>query len=253
MTRFTHKGELGRRAVNQVVYYMEEGTIVKIDYDLYNAENDALIETTREETAKENDLHKEGQKYIPMTIVIGAGQLIEGFEESLLDAKANKDIELEIPPEKAYGERKSEDVETYGMEKMMRFVRDPESIAIGSSVEINGRTGILKYVAAGRARVDYNHPLAGQTLKYNYKIVEVIKGKNDKANAILESQTGHKGFGVKFKGNDLTVELPQEMLYDPNASMLKFRVVGSLRDGVGAEKVTFTEVHEPRTITEEEE
>ena len=232
---------------------MEEGTIVKIDYDLYNAENEALIETTREETAKENDLHKEGQKYIPMTIVVGAGQLIEGFEESLLDAKANKDIELEIPPEKAYGERKSEDVETYGMEKMMRFVRDPESIAIGSSVEINGRTGILKYIAAGRARVDYNHPLAGQTLKYNYKIVEVIKGKNDKANAILESQTGHKGFGVKFKGNDLTVELPQEMLYDPNASMLKFRVVGSLRDGVGAEKVTFTEVHEPRTITEEEE
>ena len=253
MTRFTHKGELGRRAVNQVVYYMEEVTIVKIDYDLFNAENDALIETTREETAKENDLHKEGQKYIPMTIFVGAGQLIEGFEESLLEAKANKDIELEIPPEKAYGERKSEDVETYGMEKMMRFVRDPESLAIGSSVEINGRTGILKYVAAGRARVDYNHPLAGQTLKYNYKIVEVIKGKNDKANAILESQTGHKGFSIKFKGNDLTVELPQEMLYDPNASMLKFRVVGSLRDGVGAEKVTFTEVHEPRTISEEEE
>ena len=39
---------------------MEEGTIVKIDYDLFNADNDALIETTREETAKENDIHKEG-------------------------------------------------------------------------------------------------------------------------------------------------------------------------------------------------
>ena len=156
---------------------MEEGTIVKIDYDLFNAENDSLIETTREETAKENDIHKEGQEYSPMTIVVGSGQLIEGFEESLLEAKANKDIELEIPPEKAYGERKSEDVETYGMEKMMRFVRDPESLAIGSSVEINGRTGILKYVAAGRARVDYNHPLAGQTIKYKYKNVELIKGK----------------------------------------------------------------------------
>ena len=232
---------------------MEEGTIVKIDYDLFNAENDSLIETTREETAKENDIHKEGQEYSPMTIVVGSGQLIEGFEESLLEAKANKDIELEIPPEKAYGERKSEDVETYGMEKMMRFVRDPESLAIGSSVEINGRTGILKYVAAGRARVDYNHPLAGQTLKYNYKIVEVIKGKKEKVNAILESQTGHKNFSINFKGNDITIELPQEMLYDPNASMLKFRLVGSLRDGAGVEKVTFTEVHEPRAVSEEEE
>ncbi len=43
------------------------------------------------------------------------------------------------------------------------------------------------------------------------------------------------------------------MLYDPNASMLKFRLVGSLRDGAGVEKVTFTEVHEPRAISEEEE
>ena len=235
-----------------MVYSVKEGTIVKIDYDLFNAETNALIETTREETAKENEIHKEGQNYSPMTIVIGSGQLIEGFEESLLEAKANKDIELEIPPEKAYGERKSEDVETYGMEKMMRFVRDPESLAIGSSVEINGRTGILKYVAAGRARVDYNHPLAGQSLKYNYKIIEVIKAKKEKVNAILESQTGHKEFGIKFKGNDVTIELPQEMLYDQNASMLKFRLVSSLRDGVGAEKVIFTEVHEPRAISEEE-
>ena len=134
----------------------------------------------------------------------------------------------------------------------MRFVRDPESLAIGSSIEINGRTGILRYIAAGRARVDYNHPLAGQTLKYNYKIVEVIKGKKEKVNAILESQTGHKNFSINFKGNDITIELPQEMLYDPNASMLKFRLVGSLRDGAGVEKVTFTEVHEPRAISEEE-
>ena len=231
---------------------MEEGTIVKIDYDLFNAENSTLIETTREETAKENDIHKEGQKYTPMTIVVGSGQLIEGFEESLLEAKADKDIEVEIPPEKAYGERKSEDVETYGMDKLMRYVRDPESLGIGSSVEINGRTGILKYVAAGRARVDYNHPLAGQTLKYNYKIVEVIKSKKEKANAILESQTGHQNFSVNFKGNDMTIELPQEMLFDPNSSMLKFRLVSSLRDGLGVEKVSFLEVHEPRSISEEE-
>ena len=69
---------------------MEEGTIVKIDYDLFNAENDSLIETTREETAKENDIHKEGQEYSPMTIVVGSGQLIEGFEESLLEQKQTK-------------------------------------------------------------------------------------------------------------------------------------------------------------------
>ena len=100
--------------------------------------------------------------------------------------------------------------------------------------------------------LELKDPLAGQTLKYNYKIIDVIKGKKEKASAILESQTGHKNFSVNFKGNDITIELPQEMLFDPNSSMLKFRLVSSLRDGLGAEKVTFTEVHEPRAISEEE-
>ena len=34
---------------------MENGSIVHIDYDLYNADDDSLIETTREEVAKEAD------------------------------------------------------------------------------------------------------------------------------------------------------------------------------------------------------
>ena len=38
---------------------MDNGSIVHIDYDLYNASNDKLIETTRDEVAKEHDLHDE--------------------------------------------------------------------------------------------------------------------------------------------------------------------------------------------------
>ena len=39
---------------------MEEGTIVHVEYDLYNAESGDLIETTREDVAKEHDMHQEG-------------------------------------------------------------------------------------------------------------------------------------------------------------------------------------------------
>ena len=40
---------------------MDNGSIVHVDYDLYNASNDKLIETTREEVAKEHDLHDENR------------------------------------------------------------------------------------------------------------------------------------------------------------------------------------------------
>ena len=65
---------------------------------------------------------------------------------------------------------------------------------------------------------------------------------------LLESNTGHSGFEVSFKGDDLSIILPQAMLFDTNAAMLKFRLVTMIRDAVECGKVSFVEVHEPRVI-----
>ena len=232
---------------------MEEGTIVHVEYDLYNVESGDLIETTREDVAKEHEMHQEGRNYTPLVCVVGSGNLISGFEESLLSAKANKDISLEIAPVDAYGEKDPDQIETISIDKLLRHVRDPKSLYIGGPVSIEGRQGTLSYLAAGRARIDYNHPMAGRTLKYDYKIVKVIEDKEEKVAALLESNTGHEGFEVSFDGDDISVIVPQTMLFDTNAAMQKFRLVTVLRDAVGASKVSFVEVHEPRVAADEEE
>ena len=85
---------------------------------------------------------------------------------------------------------------------MLRHVRDPKSLYIGGPVSIEGRQGTLSYLAAGRARIDYNHPMAGRTLKYDYKIVKVVEGKEEKVAALLEANTGQEGFEVSFDGDD---------------------------------------------------
>ena len=103
---------------------MEEGTIVHVDYDLYNADSGDLIETTREEVAKEHEMHQEGRTYTPLVCVVGAGNLISGFEDSLLEAEADKDISLEIAPADAYGEKDPDQIETISVDKLLRHVRD---------------------------------------------------------------------------------------------------------------------------------
>ncbi|DAC45544.1 MAG TPA: hypothetical protein D7H93_04375, partial [Candidatus Poseidoniales archaeon] len=97
-----------------------------------------------------------------------------------------------------------------------------------------------------RARIDYNHPMAGKSLKYSFKVVDVVEGKEDQVVALLQANTGHSGFEVSFDGDDLMVVLPQTMLFDTNAAMLKFRLVTTIRDAVECGKVSFIEVHEPR-------
>ena len=231
---------------------MEDGTIVHVDYELYNNETGDLIETTREAVAKEHDAHQESRTYEPMVCIVGGGQLIPGFEEALAGAKKGKETEVVIAPADAYGEKDAEQVETISIDKLIRAVQDPNALYIGAPVTINGRQGQLSYLAAGRARIDYNHPMAGKSLKYSFNVVDVVEGKEDQVTALRQANTGHSGFEVSFSGDDLSIVLPQTMLFDTNAAMLKFRLVTTIRDAVECGKVSFIEVHEPRGFGVEE-
>ena len=232
---------------------MKDGAIIHVDYDLFSGETGDLIETTSEEIAKEHEMHQEGRKYTPMVCVVGTGNLIPGFEAALQEAKVGKEVDIEIAPEEAYGEKDGTLVETISIDKLRRAVQDPNSLYLGAPVTLNGRQGFLSYLAAGRARIDYNHPMAGKTLRYVFTVVKEVKGKDDKVLGLLESNTGHSGFEVSFKGEDLSIVLPQAMLFDTNAAMLKFRLVTLIRDAVECGKVSFVEVHEPRVIPGEDD
>ena len=71
---------------------MEDGAIIHVDYDLFSGETGDLIETTREEIAKEYEMHQEGRNYSPMVCIVGTGNLIAGFEAALKDAKVGKEV-----------------------------------------------------------------------------------------------------------------------------------------------------------------
>ena len=231
---------------------MDNGSIVHIDYDLYNAGNDKLIESTKEETVKEHEQHEESRTYSPMISIVGDGRLIPGFEAHLSEAEAGKDYEFEIEPEQAYGERDPNKIETISQNVLLRSVRDPNTLAIGAPVEIGGRTGVLQFMSAGRARIDYYHPLAGVTLRYSYKVVKIVEDREEKVQTLMKMNTGRDDFEIDFDGDDLTMTLPEEMAYDQNWSYAKFSLVTTLREHVGVGKVIFREVHEPRQIDEEE-
>jgi len=253
LRQWNYEGGDGRRTTRKGGITMEDGTIVHVDYELYNNETGDLIETTREAVAKEHDSHQESRTYEPMVCVVGGGQLIAGFEAALGEAKKGKETEVVIAPIDAYGEKDASQIETISIDKLIRAVQDPNSLYIGAPVTIGNRQGYLSYLAAGRARIDYNHPMAGKSLKYSFNIVDVVEGKEDQVVALLQANTGHSGFEVSFSGDDLNIVLPQTMLFDTNAAMLKFRLVTTIRDAVECAKVSFIETHEPRGFGVEDE
>jgi len=232
---------------------MDNGAIVHIEYDLYNAESGDLIETTREEIAKEHEVFDEARTYEPMITVVGEGRLIAGFEAHLAEAEADNEYTFDIEPTDAYRERDASLVETISQNVLLRSVRDPNMLAIGAPVEIGGRNGVLQMLRAGRARVDYNHPLAGTTLRYTYTIVKVVEDRAERVATLLQMNTGRSDFEVEFDGDDVTITLPDSIAYDQNWAYAKFSLVRALREHLEVGTVIFREVHEPRVAADEEE
>ena len=231
---------------------MKSGSIVHIDYDLYNAESGDLIETTREAVAQEHDRHEANRSYSPLITVIGDGRLIKGFESHLDEAEVDTDYEFDIPPQDAYGERDASAVEVMSLQQLSRSVRDPENLQIGGMVEIGGRNGILKSFRSGRASIDFNHALAGVTLRYKYKIIKEVTDRSEKVTTLLETNTGRDGFECSFDGDDLTITLPEYVSYDQNWAYTKFGLIRTMRDHVGVQTIIFREVHAPMVADEPE-
>lgn len=232
---------------------MDTGAIVHIDYDLYNVGSGDLIETTREDIAKEHELFDENRTYEPMITVIGDGRLIGGFEAHLAEAETETEYTFDIEPTDAYGERDSSLVETISQNVLMRSVSDPNMLGIGAPVEIGGRNGVLQMLRAGRARIDYNHPLAGTTLRYTYTIVKVVEDRSERVATLLQMNTGRSDFEVEFEADDVTITLPDSIAYDQNWAYAKFSLVRALRELLEVGVVVFREVHAPRVAAEEEE
>jgi FKBP-type peptidyl-prolyl cis-trans isomerase SlyD len=188
-----------------------------------------------------------------MITVIGDGRLIGGFEAHLSEADAETEYTFDIEPTEAYGERDASLVETISQNVLMRSVRDPNMLAIGAPVEIGGRNGVLQMLRAGRARIDYNHPLAGTTLRYTYTIVKVVEDRSERVATLLQMNTGRSDFEVEFEADDVTITLPDSIAYDQNWAYAKFSLVRALREHLEVGVVVFREVHTPRVAAEEEE
>ncbi len=232
---------------------MEKGDIIRWEFEAWIVEdgNEVLFDTTNEELAKEQGIHDPNVKYGPMVSIVGAGRLIKGIEEELLNAEVGKEYEVTIPPEKAYGERDPKLVKIHSYRELARQKIEPE---VGKEIIINNKRGRIVTVTPGRVVIDFNHPLAGKTLKYKFKIVEKVEDEVEKVRAIIEMDYGKDvdKFNIELKDEDIIIELPDVCKYDSNWAVAKYAIVGDIRDYVANKNVKFVELY-PKKEEEKQE
>jgi FKBP-type peptidyl-prolyl cis-trans isomerase SlyD len=157
-----------------------DGDFVELDYTARTVEDGTLVDTTDPEIAEEEGVDEEGRTFEPQTIVVGAGHLFEPVEDALAGGEVGDSGEVVVEAAEAFGEYDDEEVRTISAEKIDEDDRYP-----GAHVQVDGQEGHVETIIGGRARVDFNHPLAGEDVEYEYEIVDVIEDREEKATALL--------------------------------------------------------------------
>jgi len=138
-------------------------------------DDETVFDTSRETVAEEAGLAEAqpDREYAPLTVEVGAEQVIEGMEEGLVGLEAGETTTLTIPPEKGYGERSEERIQEFETEELREMLggQTPEE---GAYLEAqNGQHGEVVHSGEDVVRVDFNPRLAGETLTFEIEIVDV--------------------------------------------------------------------------------
>ena len=159
---------------------LEDGDFVRVAYTIRTADDGRVIDTTDEETAEDAEIDVEEYDFEPRIIALGAGHVFPSVEEAFIGAEVGDEGTVDVPADDAFGAYDPDEVETVKADKIPEDSRYP-----GAQVQIDNQQGHLETIIGGRARVDFNHPLAGEDLEYEYDILEQIEDREEQAAGML--------------------------------------------------------------------
>ena len=141
-------------------------TVVSLSYILKQDDTDGAVI----EIAKETE---------PLVFIYGAGFMIPKFEEYLNKLKSGDSFEFTLGSTDAYGDFEEEaiidlDKHIFNIEGTV----DEEMLAIGNMIPMrdnqgNTLQGKVVSVTNDLVKMDFNHPMAGKTLHFSGKILDV--------------------------------------------------------------------------------
>lgn len=108
-----------------------------------------------------------------MTIEVGAGQVIPGFDQALAEMNVGETKSVSLSPEQAYGQNNPDAIQVVGRDNF-----PPEmQLTEGLTVQGQGPQGpvLATIIGADETNVtlDLNHPLAGKNLNFKIELISI--------------------------------------------------------------------------------
>jgi peptidylprolyl isomerase len=111
----------------------------------------------------------------PLEFKVGAGMVIPGFDNGVLDMQKGDKKTIEIPVDKAYGPRDESLIIEFPNDRLPADLKPEE----GMQLQLSNQDGqaypvVVKSVGDKSLTLDANHPLAGEDLVFDIELVEIV-------------------------------------------------------------------------------
>jgi peptidylprolyl isomerase len=110
----------------------------------------------------------------PLTLKIGEGKIIPGFERALIGMEPGEKKSFDLPPDEAFGERRSELVHV-----IERTQVPPDlNLEVGMQLALEGKgqdpiPAQVVNLSESTVTLDTNHPLAGKEISFEVELVDI--------------------------------------------------------------------------------
>ncbi|RPG77712.1 MAG: peptidylprolyl isomerase [Euryarchaeota archaeon TMED248] len=154
-----------------------------------NIENDTIVSVHYTGTLPDSgETFDSSEGREPLTFIVGHKQMIPGFERELMGAKVGDKVEFTLAPEDAYGMKEDAAIMKIPRSQFAQL-EESTKLEVGFQLVAQMPHGPAPFTVTDldddTVTADFNHALAGKTLKFNVEVVSIRSATEG------ESQHGH--------------------------------------------------------------
>jgi FKBP-type peptidyl-prolyl cis-trans isomerase SlyD len=196
---------------------IKDGDFIKLSYSGSVDEN--IFDTTDASEAKSAGIHSPNAIYGPVTICVGQKHVILGLDEELVGKEIGSTGDVVVSPEKAFGDRDPKRIQSFPKNQFK------EKPVRGMSVKMEEvGEGTVVDVIGSKVIVDFNPPLAGQTLSYHYSIEEEVADPLEQLKGLVRLYAG-RDLEIAMEDGKATLTLPPGINYDRRWLLWRSRII----------------------------
>ena len=200
-------------------------------------------------------MYSDKEIYGPRLVVVGeSGSILDGLNKEVQNMTVGETKKVELAPNDAFGVKEIANIKRYSERELIKKYNIEPRKNFGKRVNIGGKFGYIVNISSGRVRVDFNHPLAGETVIYELTVNKKLAEDSEKIQQFINMYFGGIStdkfeFDILKDEKKLKINLPYPFSLMQGIGNVKFRISQSIFQFVeNIETIEFIEVMEKKVF-----